>query len=256
MQFEEGSVREIAKHVWVREAVDNCTWALVDDFVVIVDALEESRLASEVLGAIGKTARKPVRYLVNTHWHGDHTACNTAFAEAGATVIAHDSAGTAAKRAGDGRPDLTFDATLTIRGGSRRVVLRDAAGTHTPGDIIVCFEWTRVVCVGDLFGWGLIPLTRITDEQTERILRIVQRVISLDPEIVVPGHGPRATTAHLRRWIEYFEWLLDEVPKLKAAGKSVREIQDALPMPDDMTDWWRFDWKHPHNVEQVARQAG
>lgn len=255
MELEEGAVREIAPGLWVREAVDNCTWARLDDFVVVVDALEEEHLAGEVLRAIEETAGRPVRYLINTHWHGDHTACNRAFAEAGATVIAHETASARGKRDRDGSPDLTFDTVLTIRGGSRSAVLRHAGGTHTPGDILVHFEWAGVLCVGDLFGWGLIPLGQIADEGTERMVQVMEQLIELDPEIVVPGHGPRATVAHLERWLEYFQWLLDQVPQLSSAGKSVEQMQHMLPMPDDMRDWWRFDWKHPHNIEQIARQA-
>jgi glyoxylase-like metal-dependent hydrolase (beta-lactamase superfamily II) len=238
--------------VWVREAVDNCTWALLADFVVIVDALEQAHLAPDVLKAIEDTAHRPPRYLINTHWHGDHTACNRAFAEAGATVIAHDSVGAGAKRERDGRPDVTFDAGLTIHGGSRRAAVRHVGGTHTPADSVVHFEWADVLCVGDLFGWGLIPLGQITDESAERIVGIMEQLIALDPKIIVPGHGPRATVAHLKRWVEYFGWLRREVPRLRAAGRRVEEIQDALPIPEDMAEWWRFDWKHPHNVEQLA----
>jgi len=253
MEFAEGAVRAIVPGVWVREAVDNCTWALLDDFVVIVDALEEGHLAGEVLKAIRDTAGKPVRYLINTHWHTDHIACNKAFAEAGATVIAHQTAAAGSKRHGDGRPDLTFDGRLSICGGTRRLALYSAGGTHTPGDSVVHFEWAGVLCVGDLFGWGLIPLGCITDEDADRVLHVMQQVISLRPQIVVPGHGPRATQAHLERWVEYFRWLLTEVPKLTAAGRTAEQIEQALPIPDDMTDWWRFDWKHPHNIQQVAR---
>ncbi|MFQ6130936.1 MAG: MBL fold metallo-hydrolase [Armatimonadota bacterium] len=255
MGFEEGAVREIAEGVWVREAVDNCTWALLDDFVVAVDALEEAHLADEVLAAIETTTGKPLRYLINTHWHGDHTACNRAFAEAGATVIAHKTAAASAKRDKDGYPDVSFDASLTVHGGSRRAVVHHAGGTHTPGDTVVHFEWAGVLCVGDLFGWGLVPLSRIADDAVRRILDIMEQLVALEPKIVVPGHGPRATTAQLERWVEYFRWLLEEVPRLGAAGNSVSQIQEALPMPDDMRDWWRFDWKHPHNIEQIARQA-
>ena len=254
--FEEGKVSEIAPGVCMRHAVDNCTWAALGDSVLIVDALEQGHLAEEILNRIAETAGKPVGYLVNTHWHGDHTACNIAFAEAGATVIAHESAAPEKRGKADGNPDITFSESLTIRGGDRVAELHHVGGTHTPGDTALYLPWARVLCVGDLFGWGLVPLSRITEESTANLTRIMQRLIDFDADVIVPGHGPTATTAHLQRFAEYFERLLEEVPAALRAGKSAEQIQAEMARPDDMMDWWRFDWKHPHNVEQVARQCG
>ncbi|MGD8237775.1 MAG: MBL fold metallo-hydrolase [Armatimonadota bacterium] len=254
--FEEGKVSEIAPGVFVRHAVDNCTWAVLDDFVLIVDALEQPQLAGEVLDHVRDTTGKPVRYLAITHWHGDHTACNVAFAEAGATIIAHESTAPAKRGAGDGNADITFGTSLSIQGGPRTVELHHAGGTHTPGDIALLFPWGKVLCVGDLFGWGLIPLHRITEQSAAILTGIMQRLVDFDADVIVPGHGPTATTADLRRFMEYFQGLLQEVPAALRAGKSAEQIQTDMSRPDDMLDWWRFDWKHPHNVEQVARQCG
>jgi glyoxylase-like metal-dependent hydrolase (beta-lactamase superfamily II) len=254
--FEEGEVSQVADGVFVRHAVDNCTWAVLDDSVLIVDALEESHLAGEVLEHIRKTTGKPVRYLAITHWHGDHTACNRAFAEAGATVVAHESTAPEKRSTGDGNADITFGTLLTIRGGRRSVELHHMGGTHTPGDIALFLPWAKVLCVGDLFGWGLIPLHQITKESAATLMRIMQRLVDFGAAVIVPGHGPTATTAHVERFMEYFQYLLEELPARARAGKSAKQIQAEMPRPDDMLDWWRFDWKHPHNVEQVARQCG
>jgi glyoxylase-like metal-dependent hydrolase (beta-lactamase superfamily II) len=241
-------VRQIAEDVWVRQAVDNCTWAVLGDGVVIVDALEEPELADEVLQRIQETAGKPVSALVITHWHGDHTACNAAFRRAGARIIAQQEA---ARRRRNG-PDISFATKHELRGDDRRVELRHVGGVHTPEDTCVHFPWAKVLCVGDLFGWGLIPAERLTPASSSRLLPVMQRLISYEAETVVPGHGPTATTEHLRRWVDYFLWLSDEVAARRKQGEDADAIKRALPIPDDMRDWWRIDWKHPHNIEQIA----
>lgn len=247
--FDEGAIRQLGEDVWVRQAVDNCTWAVLGDGVVVVDALEQPELADEVLRAVQETAGKPLTSLIITHWHGDHTACNAAFRRAGARIVAHQEV---ARRRPDG-PDITFGSRHELQADDRRVELRHVGGIHTPEDTCVHFAWAKVLCVGDLFGWGLIPGGPLSRDSRERLLQIMQTLIDFDAETVVPGHGPMATTSHLKRWVDYFLWLIDAVEAQRRQGADVESIKRALPTPDDMTDWWRIDWKHPHNVEQMAR---
>jgi hypothetical protein len=61
---------------------------------------------------------------------------------------------------------------------------------------------------------------------------------------------------HIRRWLAYFDELMERVPAMVRAGKSAAEIEDAFPPPEDMRDWWRFvDWKHRRNLQLVAESA-
>jgi hypothetical protein len=70
---------------------------------------------------------------------------------------------------------------------------------------------------------------------------------------LIPGHGPLLTQDHIRRWLAYFDDLLERVPKLARQTKSIDEVEAAIPVPDDMRDWWRLpDWKHRRNLEIVA----
>jgi hypothetical protein len=72
--------------------------------------------------------------------------------------------------------------------------------------------------------------------------------------VVVPGHGPVLTPAHLRRFFAYFDDLLGAVPPLCRAGLSLDEVEKRVPPPPDMVEWWRFtDWKHTRNLQQVCR---
>jgi hypothetical protein len=111
-----------------------------------------------------------------------------------------------------------------------------------------------VLHIADLFGWGLIPVQTVDDPMVSRIHEVLGEVVRYDADVLIPGHGPLLAPAHIRRWLAYFDDLLERVPPLARQGKSPGEMQAAIPVPDDMQDWWRLaDWKHARNLEIVAR---
>ncbi|MBI3945762.1 MAG: MBL fold metallo-hydrolase [Armatimonadetes bacterium] len=255
MIFEEGKIRELAPHVFLRPAVDNSLWADLGDGAVVVDGLEDAPLAPVIRDAVRQTTGQAIRWVVNTHWHRDHTACNPEWAREGATIIAHESAAPATP-ARDGRPDVTFSDRYTLRGGARQVELEWLGGAHTPEDSVVWLPRARVLHVGDLFGWGLIPLRAIAPESIARLREVYARLLTYDADVVVPGHGPTLTPAELRGFLVYFDDVVARVPALCRAGRTPAEVARAVPPPEDMRDWWRFaDWKHARNIEQLCRAA-
>ena len=190
----------VSEGLYVRQAVDNMGWIDLGDCALAVDALEQRRLEAEVFAAIQSTlGEKPVRYLLNTHTHGDHVALNAAFQ----------------KRFGT--------------------------------------EVVRALFVGDLFGWGLINLSRsLTDETAKLLADTYERLIGFDAAVVIPGHGPLCTTAELTRQMEYVRSLAEQVRQAIAAGRSDRQIMGEVAPPDDMKTWWRFlQWKHEDSLRSV-----
>jgi len=148
-----------------------------------------------------------------------------------------------------------------FEGTARRVQMLPLAGCHTKEDCVVWVEPDKVLAVGDIFGWGLIPLTRrLTAETAELLLSTYRRLIDFGADVVVPGHGPLCTTAELVRWCGYFTLLRDEATAAVKAGLSDDEIGDKLAPPDDMHTWWRFlQWKHEDSRDKViaaARRGG
>lgn len=255
MEFEEGKIRPLAAGVFLRSAVDNSLWADLGDGVVVVDGLEEPSLASVIRDAVRETTNKAIRWAVNTHWHRDHIACYPAWAREGATIIAHETAAPTTP-ARDGQPDITFKDRYTLRGATRQVELEWVGGTHTQNDTVVWFPWARVLHVGDLFGWGLIPLSTMTPATVNRLREVYERLLQYDAKIVVPGHGPTLTTAELRRFLKYFNDMVARVPSLCRAGRTLEAVSREVPPPDDMRTWWRFlDWKHAHNLERLCQAA-
>jgi cyclase len=248
-------VAKIAEGIHVRLAVDNIAWIDLGDGILVIDALEQPELEEEVFAAIASTAgagagvaEKPVRYVLNTHGHYDHTALNEAFVRRWqAQVISQPSAALPK----EGR---------WFEGPRRKVLMQPLPGCHTAED---CIVWApgevggagpgeRILFVGDIFGWGLIPSTRLDDKTARVLVAGYERLIAMDPAVVVPGHGPLCGPAELKRWIVYFRWLVGQVLAAVAAGKSESDIRAAVRPPDDMKSWWRFaKWKHEDSVTRV-----
>lgn len=253
MTFESDVIIKLARGVWMRNAVDNCLWADLGGGVVVVDSLEDRAMCGIIPEDVEATSGEKMRWVVNTHAHTDHIACNGEWADMGAVIIAHEAVRDAM---GDrhGRPQITFSDHYVIEGDRNEAHLEWVGGSHTDADTIVFFPWARVLHVGDLFLWGLLPISQLTDESAERLGGALRRVLEYDAETLVCGHGPVFTREHIRRWLDYFDDLRRRVPELAASGKDADAIAAAFPAPEDMRDWWRFsEWKHRRNLDVVLR---
>ena len=238
---------ELARGFYVRNAVDNMAWIDLGGLAVVVDALEEPHLEDEVFADIERTLGPvPVGFVLNTHTHHDHIALNPAFVRRwSAKIINHEVTPLPAQ----GR---------WFEGPSRRVQMLPLTGTHTPHDCVVWSPADRVLLVGDIFGYGLIPLIRPLDGESAQLVRATyRRLIDLDPAVVVPGHGPICGKDELVRWLEYFDWLIEQVRRSVAEGLDEAAITQRLAPPADMHGWWRFvQWKHADSLRRVITAFG
>ena len=248
-------IQPLADGVFIRQGVDNCVWADLGNGTLVIDTLEEADLAEVIKAAVAKTVGKPIKWVINTHWDGDHIAGNPNLAREGATVIAHESC--APKSAThDGSPDITYSDRHVLQGEGREARIEWLGGTHTPADSIVYLPWAKVLHIADLFGWGLFMQRGDTPEKCARSRHAIDRILSYDAEVIVCGHGPTLTMNEIRRYRDYFDEMWRVVRAMAAEGKSVEEIQAAVPVPADMAHWWRLpEWKHNRNIERIV-EAG
>ena len=238
------SIEKVADGFYVRQAIDNTAWVDMGGVAIVVDALEQRKLAKEVFQAIADTIGDvPVKYLFNTHTHYDHVALNRAFKKRYGTEIVNTHTATIPPEG------------LWYEGERRRALMLPMPGCHTEEDCVVWLPADRALFVGDIFGWGLIPLTRgLNDETAQLLLDTHQRLIDFDPAVVIPGHGPLCRADELIRWVEYFCWLRDEVRRACREGMDDAQIVRDLTPPDDMKSWWRFlQWKHADSVAKVIK---
>jgi glyoxylase-like metal-dependent hydrolase (beta-lactamase superfamily II) len=206
--------------------------------------------------AIAKLTPQPIKYLVNTHHHTDHTGGNAGFAAEGATVVAHANvkkflaAGTMSNTTGqkvavvpaEGLPKQTYDGAtgpvLVVKG--RKAVLKHPASAHTGGDTYVYFADANVLSTGDTFTYNRYPnIDWLNGGSLKGVLAAVEGYLKLanDQTKIVPGHGPLATKAQLAEYRALLITARERMTKLIKDGKSEEEIYAAKPFADLDGKW-------------------
>ncbi len=243
---------DLGNRTWMLEGQGgNMTVVAGDDGVILVDT-QFAPLHDKIKTAIGQLSDKPVKYVINTHLHGDHTGGNQAFWLEGATIVAtknlRDSlaAGTTNALTGVKTPPApqaalpartyTGATTVAVRGRSVQLVAQPTA--HTKGDTAVWVTDANVLATGDIVSIGnRYPNIDVGDAgDIDGIIRAVDGYIrrANDRTKVVPGHGSLMSKADL---VTYRKLLVDAraaVAKAKAAGMSEDQTVEAKPLAADV----------------------
>lgn len=239
----------------------NSGFVIGDDSVLVIDSFYNPDAAAALVGEIRKRTDKPIRYLVNTHYHIDHVAGDGVLRDAGATIFAHRNErawvrtenghlfgkrltpALEAKIAGLALPDVTITEPTTIWLGSRRVEIRPVSG-HTGGDLVVSVPDANVVFCGDIL-WRHVSPNIIDGNVADWIdtVHAMQQAKDAAKTTFVPGHGDVAKVQDLAEFETYLTDLRRLVMKERAAGLSGEElVAAALPVFTQMHgDWRAFD---------------
>ena len=226
----------------------NITIAVASKGVIMVDG-EFAPLHDKIKAAIAALTPNPVRYLVNTHFHGDHSGGNAPFATEGATIVAEANVKkrlaegttnglTGAKTppaAPEALPKRTYDTSMTLKLGNRTARLGHPAHAHTDGDTYVYFADANVLATGDVFTNGRYPnIDFANGGNIKGMIAGVDIYLKLanDETKIVPGHGPVANKAMLREYRVMLVAARDRVAKLIKEGKSEQAAVAAKPMSD------------------------
>ena len=213
-------------------------------------------LSDKIRAAIARLTDKPVRFVVNTHWHGDHTGGNEPFGGGGAVIVAHDNVRKRMtveqfmQRGGQttrtppspaaALPVITFaeEVTLHLNGDSIHVVHVKPA--HTDGDAIIHYTKANVLHMGDTFFMGRYPFIDLSSGgSVDGILEAADRGIALanDATKIIPGHGAVATRKDLQEYRRVIATVRDRVCKLIASGKTQAEAAAAKPSAEFDAAW-------------------
>ena len=234
------------------------------DGKLLVDAgLAGSR--SQITEALASISTDPVRHVVNTHWHFDHTDGNEWLHEAGATIIAHENV---RKRMSEtsrvdpwdftappspaaalpaftlriaGAKDGTAGATFSLNGTTVRLDPYQPA--HTDGDTVVEFTDANVIHLGDLWWNSRYPFIDYNNGgSVNGVIRATEANLArvTDKTIIVPGHGSVGTRADLAEFRDMLVTVRDKVVALKARGMSLEEVVAAKPTARYDAKWGQF----------------
>lgn len=253
-QFDLSSVEVTAEHVagsvhMLTGAGGNIGVSAGEDGILIVDD-QFAPLADKIRAAIAGISPGDLEFLINTHFHGDHTGGNAIFGEE-ALIVAHANV---RKRlaAGDGAggqpgepapkvalPVVTYDIGVSIHFNDEQVMIGHLAGGHTDGDSYVYFMDSNVIHLGDQFFAGAFPFVDVASGGNAVGLRdSIGGVLDRLPEDakVIPGHGPLSTVADLRAYHRMLTECIAAVKAGRDAGKSVEDVQ-AAGLPDEWEGW-------------------
>jgi glyoxylase-like metal-dependent hydrolase (beta-lactamase superfamily II) len=221
----------------------NVTVLVTDEGAVLVDNKFE-RNHDDIVAKVRTLTDKPIRYVINSHWHGDHSGGNARLRATGAQIIAHRNAVDSmvkGKVAPEGRAQLTYTDQIGINLGGKEVIAYNFGSCHTNGDTFVYFPAQRVLAAGDCFntanGQGLNPNNRLTysfymdyDSGGNFVgrERTADALLKLDFDTVVPGHGPVTTRARFAEWRQEIQKIRDRVGTMARAGRTRDEIARML----------------------------
>jgi len=211
-------------------------------------------LSDKILAAIKALTPDPVRFVVNTHWHGDHTGGNENLAKTGAFLVAHENV---RKRMGSEQfiamfnqkvpaspeaalPVVTFAEGVTFHWNGDEVRAFHVAPAHTDGDTVVQFVKADVVHMGDCFFNGNFPfIDTSSGGKVDGIVAAADRVLGgvTDKTKIIPGHGPVASKADLQAYRDTVKSVRDRVAKLKAEGKTKEAAVAAKPTAEFDAKW-------------------
>jgi cyclase len=196
--------------------------------VVVDDKFEVDY--ENLIAAMKSVTNQPIRYVLDTHQHGDHTGGNAKFLALPAEIIAHRNArANMAKGKMPGVPRVSFTDEAEVFVGGKEVRSRHFGRGHTNGDAVVYFPSQRVIHTGDLFVNGPFFIPSYNDGGSLKDWpRTIDEILKWDFDVVIPGHGPVATRADLVKFRGRLVEMWDRIGVLSRGGKTRDEISAML----------------------------
>ena len=255
----------------------NSAFVVTDEGVLLFDTGSSTVIGQALRGSIATVTDKPVRWIVNSHAHGDHWLGNAAFEDTVKTIYATTTVTGLIENDGQRwvgnfnemtkgitgnsrivKPTLTVDQRLELNLGGTQIVLMQSGGSHSPGDLMLWLPAQKVLITGDVVYSDRMPSTNAGDlNQWIETLEFLQ---SLNPEVVIPGHGNLTDKQGLIQLQSLFSALWQAVAKGIDEGMSdfemLPQISQALdsfkPMYPGLEDKLRRDLSHVYLQVEAA----
>ena len=210
-------------------------------------------LTEKIQATIATLTDKPIRFVLNTHWHGDHTGGNENLGNAGALIVAHDNV---YKRMSTDQfmeafdrnvpaspkaalPVISFGEDVSFHINGEHVYGLHVPEAHTDGDTIIQFKNANVIHMGDTYFSGRFPFIDLgSGGSIDGLIAAVNRVLTLadDDTKIIPGHGPLSSVEDLKEYRSFLTGLRSKVALMITEGKTLEEIQ-AENLTEDHEAW-------------------
>ena len=241
-----------------------------DDGAFVIDD-QFAPLSDKIMAAIAELTDADVKFLVNTHYHGDHTGGNEAFGAAGALIIAHDNV--RARMSVDqfrvifdqpipaspvgALPIVTFSDEMTFHWNGDTIRVMHVAPAHTDGDSILHFQGANVIHMGDTFFNGVYPFIDVdSDGDINGIIAAGYRALAIADEdtAIIPGHGPVSDAAGLAAWLDVLKVTRVSMQSLIDQGMSEDEALAARPTAE-FDEQFGGGFMNPENYNRLLYQS-
>ncbi len=224
-----------------------------EDGIIIVDD-QFAELTPRIHEALAKLSPKPVRFVINTHYHFDHVGGNENFNKAGAIIVAH---GNVRRRMSEKQfiamfnsetppsppealPVVTFDRDVTLHYNGEEIYVFHVDNAHTDGDGVILFRQANVLHTGDTLFNGFYPfIDADAGGSIDGMIASANKVLGVVNEQtkIIPGHGPLANPRDLKAFRDMLVTLRDRVAALIREGKTLEQAIAAAPTKDLDTEW-------------------
>jgi glyoxylase-like metal-dependent hydrolase (beta-lactamase superfamily II) len=216
-----------------------------DNGVFLIDD-QYAPLTDKILAAVSKLTDKPVKFLINTHWHFDHTGGNENIGKGDTIIVAHENV---RKRMAVGQvmkaldftippaaphalPVVTFPTGLTFHWNGETIEVLHFPESHTDGDSVIFFKTANVIHTGDLFFNGFYPfIDGQSGGSVKGMIKSAEKILDRadDTTKIIPGHGALANKSDLKAFRDMLHEVYTAVSALKNQGKTVEEVVAAKP---------------------------
>jgi glyoxylase-like metal-dependent hydrolase (beta-lactamase superfamily II) len=240
-------------HFMMMEPAGNIAVSAGPDGAFIIDD-QFPPMVPRIIAAVAKLTKEPIRYVLNTHWHGDHSGGNEGFGKQGYVIVAHDNVRTRMSTEQFSRfrnrttpasppealPVITFGTSLTFHFNGDVVRVEHVPHAHTDGDALFHFEKADVLHAGDVFvryGYPFIDLA--SGGSVAGMIAGCDRILAIagPKTIIVPGHGKLADRSHVREFRDMLATARSRVLEQVKAGRSSDRIAAAAPLADLDAKW-------------------
>jgi cyclase len=239
------------------------------DGVVLIDD-QYAPLTARIKAAVAALSDKPIRFVLNTHWHTDHSGGNENLGQSGALIVAHENV---RKRMGVEQfieafgskvpaappaalPVVTFTEAVTFHLNGDEIHGFHVPPAHTDGDSVVHFRKANVLHGGDTFFNGMYPFIDLSSGgSVAGMIGAADRMLALatDGTRIIPGHGPLATRADLKAYRDMLATVRDRVAAEVKAGKTLEQVTAAAPTADLDEKWGGGFLKGPSSSRSSTR---